>query len=120
MWIHSHSPKHENSRDSYAKMARFTLHNSPAWLIWHGDYATHNIEVVTASAEWTWSNWISSAVPPRVVGLTLFRWLRQGRRNSGRAEGAVKKLRAVETYKKQTKIVTNMLISVQQQCWPQK
>jgi len=31
----------------------------------------------------------------------------------------MKKLRAVETYKKQ-KIVTNMFVSSHQQCWPQK
>jgi len=51
MWTHSHSLKHENSRDSYAKIARFALHNSPAWLIWRGDDATYNTEVVTALAE---------------------------------------------------------------------
>ena len=30
MWLHSH--KHENSKDSYEKLARFSLYNSPAWL----------------------------------------------------------------------------------------
>lgn len=43
---------------------------------------------------------------------------RQGRRSSGRyGGGAVRELRAIETCKK---IVTSMLVAVQQQCWPKK
>ena len=41
----------------------------------------------------------------------------QGRRSSGR--GAVKQLKAMETYKKQ-KSLPIMFVSVHQQCWPQK
>jgi len=36
MWIHSHSPKHENSKDSYAKIStfrtvQFTCMTNMAW-----------------------------------------------------------------------------------------
>jgi len=37
----------------------------------------------------------------------------QGRRNSGRAAGAGKKLRAMETYKKQNNCLRNTVVSVQ-------
>ena len=33
------------------RLARFTLYNSPAWLMWRGDYATYPVEVVTPVAE---------------------------------------------------------------------
>jgi len=40
------------------RLARFALYNSPAWLMWRGDYATYHVEVVITVAEWTWLSWI--------------------------------------------------------------
>ena len=37
--------------------------------MWRGDYATYNVEVVTAIAEGIWSSWIPIAfIPPSLVG----------------------------------------------------
>jgi len=41
---------------------------------------------------------------------------RQGRRNIGRAEGAAKMLRAMETHKKTKKSLPIMLATVKQEC----
>jgi len=41
-----------STRIAKIRTPRFgALYNLPAWLIWRGDYATHNTEVVTAVAE---------------------------------------------------------------------
>ena len=52
------------------------------------DYATDNVEVVTAIAVWTWSSWIPIAVMPRVVGSTLVSWVKHCDRNTTRSDEA--------------------------------
>ena len=49
------------------RLSHFGLYNSPAWLMWPGDYATYNVEVFTAIAEWIFSSWIPIVFVPRVV-----------------------------------------------------
>ena len=61
MWIHSHTSMRK-AKIRTPGLAHFALHNLPAWQMWHGNYATYNVEVVIS--------WTPIAVMPRDFGST--------------------------------------------------